>query len=101
MVAGEVGAAFETVQHEGDTPCFESSAAVPDALLEEGAAASELRDLGFDKAALLLKAAVSDDFSVGFPVGQLVGCFCKGVEPSGSPSEELEEPGPHRVGGDA
>jgi len=74
--------------------------AVADALLEKGAVAGELGDFGFDEAAFLLETAVVDDFGVGFPVGQLMGRFCEGVEPHGPSSEKLEEPGPHGVGGD-
>ena len=101
MVAGEVGAALETAHQEGDAPGFESSAAIANALLKEGAAAGELGDLGFDEAMLLFPAAVVDDLGVGLPVGQLVGRLCEGIEPSGPPSEELKEPGPHGVSGDA
>ncbi len=101
MVVGEVGVALEVAQQEGDTSSFESSAAVTDAFLEEGAATGELGDFGFDEAALLFEASVADDLGVGLPVGQLVGRFGQGVEPSGPAGEELEEPGPHGVGGDA
>ncbi len=75
--------------------------AVVNTFLEEGAAAGELGYFGVDETMLLLPAAVADDFGVGLPVGQLVGRFCEGIEPSGPPGEELEEPGPHRIGGDA
>src|SRR6266851_4690794 len=59
LVAGEVGAALEVAQHERDSCRFKSSTTVADALLEEGAASSELGDLGLDEAALLFEAAVS------------------------------------------
>ncbi len=101
LVAWEVGAALEVAQQEGDSPCLESSSTVVDALLEEGAAASELRDFSVEEAALLFPSAVADNFHVGFPVGQLVGRFCEGVEPSRCSGEELEEPRPYGVSGDA
>jgi len=101
LVAGEVGVALEAAQHEGDPSCFEPSTTVADAFLEKGAASCELGDLGLDEAALLLEAVVSDNLGIGFPIGQLVGRFCEGVEPSGPSGKELEEPGPHRVGRDA
>jgi len=75
--------------------------AVANALLQEGAVAGELGDFCFDEAAFLFEAAVSDNFGIGFPIGQLVGCFCEGIEPSGPPGEKLKEPGPHRVGRDS
>ena len=90
LVAGEFGAALEVVQQEGDASCFELSTTVTDAFLEEGAVAGKLGDFGFDEAAFLLEAAVADDFGVGLPVGQLVGRFGQGVEPSGPAGEELE-----------
>jgi len=101
LAAREVGATLEVVQHEGDPCRFESSSTVVNALLEEGAAAGELRNFCIKEALLLLPSAVVDDFGIGLPVGQLVGRLCKGVEPGGCSSEELEEPRSHRVGGDA
>ena len=100
-MARKVGVALKVAQQEGDSPRFELSSTVVDAFLKEGAAAGELGDLGFDEVAFLLPVAVADDFGVRLPVGQLVGCFGEGVEPGGSPGEELEEPGPHGIGGDA
>ncbi len=92
--------ALEVVQHEGDSCCFESSSTVVDAFLEEGTVASELGDFGVNESTLLFPSAVVDDIGVGLPVGQLVGRFCEGIEPSRCPGEELEEPWPHGVGGD-
>ncbi len=100
LVAWEIGASLEVAQQEGDPSCFESSSAVVDAFLEEGDAASELRNFGVKEVVLLFPLAVADDLGVGFPVGQLVGRFCEGVEPGGCPAEELEEPQSHRVGRD-
>ncbi len=100
MVAWEVGAALEVAQQEGDPHRFESSSTVVDALLEKSTAASEFGNFGLNKPTLLLPSAVMDDFGVGLPVGQLVGRFYKGIEPSGCSGEELKEPWPHGVGGD-
>jgi len=101
LVAGEVGAALEVAEQEGDAPRFKLSAAVADAFLEKGAATGELGDFSFDEAVLLLEASVADDLGVGLPISQLVGRFGQGVESGWTAGEELEEPGPHGVSGDA
>ena len=101
LMMGKVGVALEVAQQEGDPCCFELSPAIVDAFLEQGTVPGELGYFGVDEATLLLPATVADDLGVGFPVSQLVGHFCEGIEPSGPPGEELEEPCPHGVGGDA